>query len=273
MTSTNKVILAGCGNMGRAMLQGWLADGIVQRHQVLVVEPVEALRQHAETLGVTTFADAQQLPEGLSPSLIVLAVKPQVMFDVTPAYEKFASSDVVFVSVAAGVRSDKLEQGLGDATPIVRVMPNTPAAIAEGMMVIYYNQHVAQDQRAFVERLMNSSGETAVIEDEDLMDAVTAVSGSGPAYIFHFIEALRDAALEAGLPRQTAELLAQQTVYGAARYAKQSEIDPGTLREQVTSPGGTTAAALEILMGEGALKTLLKDAVKAAKERSQELGR
>ena len=253
MTSTNKVVLTGCGNMGRAMLQGWLAEEIVQREDVYVVEPVEVLRQQAEAMGVATFEDAQTLPKDLSPSLIVLAVKPQIMFEVTPAYQRFAESGAVFLSVAAGVRSDKLTDALGDTTPIVRVMPNTPAAIAEGMMVVYYNQHVSPAHRSFVERLMNASGEVAIIEDENLMDAVTAVSGSGPAYIFHFIEALRDAALEAGLPRQTAELLAEQTVYGAARYAKQSDIDPGTLREQVTSPGGTTAAALEVLMGEGAL--------------------
>ncbi|MEM9575142.1 MAG: pyrroline-5-carboxylate reductase [Pseudomonadota bacterium] len=267
----DELILAGCGNMGRAMLQGWLANGILEQNNVHVVEPNDELRQLATDLGVHTYASADQVPEALTPSLIVLAVKPQVMFDVTPAYEKYIASGATFLSVAAGVRVDKFEEALGSATPIIRVMPNTPAAISKGMMVIYSNANVTDEQNSFVVKLMQSSGEVAMVDNEALMDAVTAVSGSGPAYIFHFIEALRDAGIAAGLPETTAKLLAEQTIYGAACYAHDSDIEPGILREQVTSPNGTTAAALDVLMNDGALKNLVTKAVEAAKKRSEEV--
>lgn len=266
------LILAGCGNMGRAMLQGWLSNDILNQDDVYVVEPQDELRELAKELGVHTFPDAAGLPADLVPDLIVLAVKPQIMFKVTPAYEKFAPA-AAFVSVAAGIRIEKLQAALGQQTPIIRVMPNTPAAISKGMMVICNGANVSPTQSGIVERLMRASGEIATVADEALMDAVTAVSGSGPAYIFHFIEALRDAALAAGLPEATAKLLSEQTVFGAAVYAKKSDIDPGTLREQVTSPNGTTAAALDVLMGNDALTDLLIKAVDAAKTRSEELAR
>lgn len=267
----NTIILVGCGNMGRAMLQGWLANGILQQGSVHVVEPNDCLRQLATNLGVQTHASAAALPKDFAPSLIIFAVKPQVMFEVTPAYEEFVSRGAAFLSIAAGVQTAKFEAALGAGTPIIRVMPNTPAAISKGMMVIYTNANVTDDQSAFVVQLMQASGEVALIDDEKLMDAVTAVSGSGPAYIFHFIEALRDAGIAAGLPEATAKLLAEQTIYGAACYAKDSDVEPGILREQVTSPNGTTAAALEVLMSDDGLTKLVSKAVAAAKKRSEEL--
>ena len=267
----NSIILAGCGNMGRAMLQGWLSNGILQHENVHVVEPNGDLRQLATDLGVQTYASAEALPESFAPTLIVLAVKPQVMFEVTPAYTKYVAHGSAFLSVAAGVRVARFEEALGAQTAIIRVMPNTPAAISKGMMVIFNNLNVTDKQSAFVEQLMRASGEIAVVEDEAMMDAVTAVSGSGPAYIFHFIEALRDAGIAAGIPEETAKLLAEQTIYGAACYAKDSDIEPGVLRQQVTSPNGTTAAALDVLMGEDALTKLVSSAVDAAKKRSEEL--
>lgn len=267
----HSIVLVGCGNMGRAMLQGWLANGILQQDSVHVVEPNDELRQLATDLGVLAHASADALPKGLTPSLIVLAVKPQVMFDVVPAYEKYSSRGTAFVSVAAGIQTKKFAEALGSSTPIIRVMPNTPAAISKGMMVIYNNANVTKEQNAFVAQLMTASGETVEVQDEAMMDAVTAVSGSGPAYIFHFIEALRDAGIAAGLPEETAKLLAEQTVYGAACYAKDSDVEPGILRQQVTSPNGTTAAALEVLMRGDALAKLISEAVDAAKKRSEEL--
>jgi pyrroline-5-carboxylate reductase len=152
-------------------------------------------------------------------------------------------------------------------------MPNTPAAIGKGMMVVFSNPNVAAKTKAFVSDLLSASGEVATIADEGLMDAVTAVSGSGPAYIFHFIECLTAAAEKAGLPAETAKLLAMQTVYGAASLAAECREDPATLRKQVTSPNGTTAAALGVLMGGDRLKTLLAEAVEAARARSVELGK
>lgn len=267
----NTNILVGCGNMGRAMLQGWLADGILQHDSVHVVEPNQSLRQLAADLGVPTHASAETLPKDLAPSVIIFAVKPQVMFDVTPAYEKFVSRGAAFLSIAAGVQTAKFEEALGANTPIIRVMPNTPAAISKGMMVIYNNANVTNEQSIFVEQLMRAIGEVAMVDDENMMDAVTAVSGSGPAYIFHFIEALRDAGIAAGLPEDTAKLLAEQTIFGAACYARDSDVEPGVLREQVTSPNGTTAAALDVLMNGDNLTKLVTKAVAAAKKRSEEL--
>ncbi|MCI5078401.1 pyrroline-5-carboxylate reductase [Oricola sp.] len=265
------VVLAGCGNMGFAMLEGWLASKALAASDAFVVEPNETLRTRAAALGVTTVAAAEELPETLSPAMVVLAVKPQVMDAVLPAYAALAAKGAAMVSVAAGIRIDRFEQAFGDGTAVIRVMPNTPAAVGAGMMVICANPATSADQLDFARTLMAASGETAIIEDEALMDAVTAVSGSGPAYLFHMIEALTEAAKAAGLPDDLAGLLAGQTIYGAAVYARQSGVAPGTLREQVTSPNGTTAAALSVLMGEERLTKLMTEAVEAARVRSVEL--
>lgn len=269
---TVKVVLAGCGNMGFAMLAGWLKSGRLQPSETFVVEPNADLRARAEKLGVAASADASSLPSG-TPKLVVLAVKPQVIRDVTAAYKHLGNGQTSFVSVAAGTPIATFEDVLGSNTPIIRVMPNTPAAIGKGMMVVYANPHVSDETKQFVNELLAASGAVTTIEDEKLMDAVTAVSGSGPAYIFHFIEALTAAAEHAGLPADTAKLLAMQTVYGAACLAVESGEEPGLLRQQVTSPNGTTAAALGILMGGDRLKTLLTEAVDAARLRSIELGK
>ncbi len=270
---TIKVILAGCGNMGFAMLSGWLKSGKLGADETFVVEPNEELRARAEKLGARVASDAGGIPADAAPSLVVLAVKPQVIRDVTVGYRRFGGGTTTFLSIAAGTPMATFENILGDGTPIVRCMPNTPAAIGKGMMVVYANANVSSAARSFVTDLLSASGEVASIPNESLMDAVTAVSGSGPAYIFHFIECLTAAAQTAGLPEETAKLLAMQTVYGAASLAAESREEPGVLRQQVTSPNGTTAAALSVLMGADRLKTLVTEAVEAARVRSVELGR
>jgi pyrroline-5-carboxylate reductase len=270
---TVKVVLAGCGNMGYAMLAGWLQSAKLYPGEVFVVEPNAELRHRAETLGVAAAGAASEAPADLVPTLVIFAVKPQVIREVVQGYRRFADGRTAFLSVAAGTPIATFEEILGKDIPIIRCMPNTPAAIGKGMMVLVGNAHVPAGTRAFVDDLLSASGQVAGIEDEGLMDAVTAVSGSGPAYIFHFIECLTAAAEKAGLPLPTAKLLAMQTVYGAAALAAESGEDPTRLREQVTSPNGTTAAALSVLMGEDRLKTLLTDAVEAARKRSVELGK
>lgn len=269
---TGPVVLVGCGNMGRAMLEGWLAAGKLTPAQALVVEPAEALRARAAALGATALADASQIGADVAPRLVVFAVKPQVVLDIVPAYARFRDG-ATFVSVAAGTPIAAFERLLGAGAAVIRCMPNTPAAIGKGMMVTVANAHVAQAAAAFVRDLLSASGRVAEIADEGLMDAVTAVSGSGPAYVFHFIECLTAAGEAAGLPADTARLLAMQTVYGAAALAAESGEEPGELRRQVTSPNGTTAAALSVLMGDDRLKTLVAEAVEAARRRSVELGR
>lgn len=270
---TIRLVLAGCGNMGYAMLGGWLKSGKLKPDEVLVVEPNEALRQRAQDLGGLAVSDAGAMAPGTIPQLVVLAVKPQVIRDVTAAYKHLGDGQTTFLSVAAGTPVATFEQILGTRTPIVRCMPNTPAAIGKGMMVVFSNPMVSPETKNLVADLLSASGEVATVDDESLMDAVTAVSGSGPAYVFHFIECLTAAAVAAGLPAATAKLLARQTVYGAAALAAESTDEPGTLRQQVTSPNGTTAAALNVLMGENRLKTLVTEAVEAARLRSVELGK
>ena len=270
---TIRLVLAGCGNMGYAMLSGWLKSGKLAPATVFVVEPNADLRQRAETLGCGVAADAGGIPADAVPALVVIAVKPQVIRDVTSAYKRFGDGRTTFVSIAAGTPVATFEAILGNRAPIARCMPNTPAAIGKGMMVVFSNRLVSDDSKRFIADLLSASGEVAEIDDEGLMDAVTAVSGSGPAYIFHFIEALTVAAEKAGLPTKTAKLLAMQTVYGAASLAAESGEEPGLLRQQVTSPNGTTAAALAVLMGEDRLTKLLTEAVEAARVRSVELGK
>lgn len=269
---TVRVLLVGCGNMGYAMLSGWLDSGKLATSETLVVEPNEDLRHRAARLGSVVAASIAELPAELSPEIIVIAVKPQVIREVVAGYKRFAGQ-ATFLSIAAGTSITTFTEILGPDAAVIRCMPNTPAAIGKGMMVVFSNPNVAAKTKAFVGDLLSASGEVATIGDEGLMDAVTAVSGSGPAYIFHFIECLTAAAEKAGLPSETAKLLAMQTVYGAAALAAESREDPATLRKQVTSPNGTTAAALDVLMGNDRLKTLLAEAVEAARVRSVELGK
>lgn len=268
-----KVVLVGCGNMGYAMLAGWLKAGQLAAGEVFVVEPADALRARAADLGVKVAARADAIEPGAAPELIILAVKPQVIRAVTAEYTRFADSGTTFLSVAAGTSVATFTGILGEDTPVIRCMPNTPAAIGKGMMVVFANARVSTSTLGFVDALLATSGAVAHIDDESLMDAVTAVSGSGPAYIFHFIECLTAAGQSAGLTAETAKLLAMQTVFGAASLAAESNEEPGVLRQQVTSPNGTTAAALGVLMGGDRLKALITEAVEAARARSEELGR
>lgn len=266
-----RVVLVGCGNMGYAMLAGWLASGKLRADDTTVIEPNEELRQRAAKLGVVTYADHTGALE--KPNLAIIAVKPHVIRDVISQYRDWGGGPTTFVSIAAGTPIATFTQILGAATPVVRCMPNTPAAIGKGMMVTFVNDKVTAETSVFVADLLSASGQVTTIPDESLMDAVTAVSGSGPAYIFHFIECLTAAAENVGLPRETARLLAMQTVYGAASLAAESHTDPGELRRQVTSPNGTTHAALQVLMDKDRLKTLLTEAVVAARDRGIELGK
>lgn len=267
-----KVLLVGCGNMGFAMLSGWLTSGKLASAEIGVVEPNDALRARAAEKGVKVASSVDGVADE-APKLVVFAVKPQVIRGVAAQYRAFAARGATFLSVAAGTPIAIFEEVLGRDVAIVRCMPNTPAAIGKGMMVVFPNPRVHRETSEFINGLLSASGEVATIDDEALMDAVTAVSGSGPAYLFHFIECLTAAAEQVGLPSETAKKLALQTVYGAACLARDSGEEPGRLREQVTSPNGTTAAALSVLMGQDRLKTLVAEAVEAARKRSVELGR
>jgi pyrroline-5-carboxylate reductase len=268
---TRKVLLIGCGNMGFAMLRGWRAAE--DAPEVHCVEPTGPLRDRAAEIGAHPVPALGALPEGLAPDLVVLAVKPQMVTGVLGDCARFAERGATFVSIAAGMPIARMAAALPEGTPIIRCMPNTPASIGEGMLAFCAGPGVSDEAKAFTQALFETSGAVAWIEDEALMDAVTAISGSGPAYVFLFVEALAAAGEALGLPAETALLLAKQTVAGAGRMVATSDTAPDVLRQQVTSPKGTTAAALEILMGKPGLAGLLAQATVAARDRGVELGK
>ena len=265
MTDHERILLVGCGKMGSALLNGWLSQG-TPAGQVSVVEPM--LPDLPD--GVSGYAEAAALAADYRPAAVVFAVKPQSMDDVLPAYAKYAGPETVFLSIAAGKPIGYFEAALADGA-IVRAMPNTPAAVGRGITVLCANARVSAAQRTLCTRLMESVGEVAWIDDEALMDAVTGLSGSGPAYVFHLVEAMAAAGEAAGLSKDLASQLARATVAGSGELLTQSPEPAGTLRENVTSPGGTTAAALEVLMGPNGLTQLMTAAIARATERSREL--
>ena len=205
------------------------------------------------------------------PAVVVLAVKPQIMAEILPGMRPVTGAETVVLSVAAGCSIASMESHLGATTAIVRSMPNTPAAVSRGITVACSNAAVSGDQAERCLALLSAVGQVAWVDDETLLDPVTAVSGSGPAYVFLLTECLADAGVAAGLEEDLAKQLARATVSGAGELMQQSELDPAQLRENVTSPAGTTAAALEILMGEGGLRELMTRAVRKATERSRAL--
>ncbi|MDA1099730.1 MAG: pyrroline-5-carboxylate reductase [Proteobacteria bacterium] len=265
------LLLVGCGKMGGALLGGWLDQGIAA-DAMLVVEPALDTRHGNVPAEVTVLANAGGIPANFTPAVVVFAVKPQVMAEVVPNYARFVADGAVFLSIAAGTPISFFERNLGAGAAVVRVMPNTPAAVRRGMSVLCANDHASAAQRDLCGGLMAAVGDTAWLSDETLMDAVTAVSGSGPAYVFHLIECLAQAGVEVGLEPGLAARLALQTVAGSGELARHSDDDAVQLRINVTSPGGTTQAALEILMGEGGLQPLMTAAVRAAEKRGRELG-
>ena len=249
--------------MGSALLAGWLKAG-VPAASVWVIEPnpSDGLR----TTGVHLNAGVPP-----SPAVALLAVKPQMMGAALPALQALGNGETVFVSIAAGTTIAAFEATLGDRTPIVRTMPNTPAMVNRGITALCRNRHVSDADMALAVALMSAVGQTVILDGDHQIDAVTAVSGSGPAYVFHLIEALATAGEAAGLSPEVSLQLARATGCGAGELAHQSPDSAAQLRINVTSPGGTTAAALAVLMPE--LPDLMRRAVKAAADRGRELGK
>lgn len=266
-----KLLLVGGGKMGEAMLAGWLKNSLTPK-DVIVVEPFEATgKALTNTYGVAVVADAAALPDKLKPETIVLAVKPQMMDAAIGAYAQFSGPDCLFVSIAAGKTIAYFEKHLGENAAIVRAMPNTPAAVGRGITVGYPNHHVSSAQRNWADELLQAVGVVAWVDDEAQIDAVTALSGGGPAYVFLLVEVMAKAGVEAGLPEELAMQLARTTVAGAGELLHQASEEAATLRQNVTSPGGTTAEALRVLMAEDALQPLMTEAIAQATKRSREL--
>jgi pyrroline-5-carboxylate reductase len=264
---SGKLVLVGAGKMGGAMLEGWLGLGLAPQN-VAVVEPhpSEDMKVLAAR-GMLLNPDRGDVSDA---SAIVIAVKPQVAAETVPALAALLRPSTVVVSIMAGKTLAFLEKALPNAA-IVRAMPNTPAAIGRGITVAVPNARVTPAQRDLAHRLLAATGTVEWVKDEALMDAVTAVSGSGPAYVFLMAESLTRAGIAAGLPAELAVKLARETVAGSGELLHRSALDPATLRQNVTSPGGTTAAALEILMAKDGLDPLLAKAIAAAAKRSRDL--
>jgi len=261
------LVLVGAGKMGSAMLDGWLARGLDPK-KIIVIEPqpvkaVKALARRGVKLNPKDKVGVA--------SAIVIAVKPQNAPEAVPPLARYVDKTTLVLSIMAGRTIGFLEKSLPTGTSIVRAMPNTPAAIGRGISVAVTNARISMRQRKQASDLLAAIGKVEWVGDETLMDAVTALSGSGPAYIFLLAECMARAGVAAGLPKELATRLARETVAGSAELLHRSDLDAATLRQNVTSPGGTTAAALEVLMGPGGFDQLLTQAIAAATRRSRDL--
>lgn len=268
LKSIGSLLLVGAGKMGGAMLDGWIARGLAPK-RIVVIEPqpdkaVKALARRGLKLN----------PKGkaIEASAIVIAVKPQSAPEALPPLGAYVGKSTLVLSIMAGRTIGFLEKSLPPDSAIVRAMPNAPAAIGRGISVMVANAKISARQRKQATDLLAAIGKVEWASDEALMDAVTALSGSGPAYIFLLTEAMTKAGIAAGLPPELSAKLARETVAGSGELLHRSDLDAATLRQNVTSPGGTTAAALEVLMGPGGFDELLTRAIAAATRRGRELG-
>lgn len=273
MGLNGKLVLVGAGKMGGAMLEGWLAGGL-RAEDVIIQDPAPPA-EIADLLAKHGIAQVTELAAaGLDtpPAVILMAVKPQIMDDVFPAVAPLAGPDTVTLSIAAGKTIAGFEKHLAPGRAVVRTIPNTPAAVGRGITVCVGNDHATSAHRDVCTQLLSAIGEVGWVENEDLIDVATAVSGSGPAYVFLLAECLAQAGIAQGLDDVLAHRLAEATVAGSGELMRQSDLPPSTLRENVTSPNGTTYAALQVLMADDdGLRQLLHRAVDAATKRSREL--
>ncbi|HWK44147.1 MAG TPA: pyrroline-5-carboxylate reductase [Stellaceae bacterium] len=262
------LLLVGCGKMGGALLSGWMEADFLGG--VAVVEPAGDAAGFVGDPRVMQVRGAAELDPAFRPSVIVLAVKPQVMEMVAPAFARHVGPETVVLSIAAG-RTLRSFDRLFPQAAIIRAMPNTPAAVGRGITVAVANRVVTQEQRALCDRLLAAVGAVEWVDEEALIDAVTALSGGGPAYVFLLIEVLAGAGAAAGLPPDLAMRLARATVAGSGELARLSDQPADVLRRNVTSPNGTTQAALDVLMGDAGVAPLFRRAIAAATARSREL--
>ena len=274
MSERLHILLLGCGKMGSAMLRGWLNDTELDAH-FTIIEPFEAAVSWLPKVGnIRHYPDIQAASAAeLAPvDFALLAVKPQMMEEAAADLRQLTHDETAYLSVAAGLSASWLAHRLGSEARILRAMPNTPAAVGAGITALYATNQVSAAQVALATKLLGAIGEVVHLPEESLIDAVTALSGSGPAYVFKLVEVMADAGQKLGLPDAMAQKLARQTVIGAGALMQAVEDDAATLRQNVTSKGGTTAAALAVLDADEALARLLAEAMQAAHDRSVELG-
>lgn len=270
-TREHTIAFIGAGNMATALIKGLLTRAYPCELVWASDKDADRLDRLKTECGIHTTLDNR---EALSHAdIVVLAVKPQVIREVLmPLQQELTTKQPLLISIAAGISIGSLQKFTADALPIVRCMPNTPALVQAGVSALFANQACSEEHRAAASSILQAVGAVCWLEDESAMDAVTALSGSGPAYVFLFIEAMREAAVGEGLDPETANMLALQTVFGAGKLALESQDDVTVLRQKVTSPGGTTAAALAQFEKDG-FNTIIARAIKEARARSQELAR
>jgi len=293
-----KILIVGYGKMGSALVSGWIDNDI---KNISIIEPCRGIASYAhktKRLSMLSpynfYQYIEELPENYSPDYIIFAIKPQQADNILPQYKKIISDNTVIISIMAGKTIASIDKCLSNsvgaspcacpnkgsrerlplqqsrATKIIRVMPNTPALIGKGVSAGFASNEVSEEQKTFCEKLFHAVGKFYWVNDEKLMDSVTAISGSGPAYVFYFIECLTNAGIEIGLPEKLAKELAIQTVVGSSLLAEQSEETVEQLRKNVTSPNGTTQAGLDVLMN-GLFSKQIINTAKSAKKRSEEL--
>ena len=269
--TTQSILVIGCGRMGSAIVNGWINDGVAPESIHIIDPNIEQVNSLSTTTGIVGYSAPEQIPSDIQFDVVLMALKPQLAPKVLPAYLPYISDNTLLVSIAAGLTIERLSGTLSGHQAIIRVMPNTPALVNQGVMAGIASAAVSAEQKQQCEKLFTCLGEFYWLEQEEQMHAVTAVSGSGPAYLFHFAESMISAAEQAGLSPDLARQLALKTITGAAHLVEQSQKSVSELRQEVTSPNGTTEAALSVLMTDSGLSHLVNHAVTRAAERSVEL--
>jgi pyrroline-5-carboxylate reductase len=269
VTLSGTLVLVGAGKMGGAMLEGWLKGG-AEASRIVALDPAPPPEVKAliEAAGIRLNPDVSTIRDA---EAVIIAVKPQLMEGVLPGVVSLKASKPLILSVAAGKTIASFEHHFGADAAVIRTIPNTPAAVGRGITAMAANPHVSPAQMALARSLLEAVGEVVTVENEAMIDAVTAVSGSGPAYVFYLTECLAAAGEKVGLPKDLAMQLARATVAGAGELMRQSGTEAATLRQNVTSPKGTTYAALQVLMAEDGMQPLFDKAIEAATRRSREL--
>jgi len=265
MISKN-ILLVGCGKMGSALFGGLLPN-LESKSQAIIVSP----SGKGSEFGTKLVNTAEEIPSNFKADIIILAVKPQIIEGVLTSYKKYANGRSLFISVAAGKTLGFFSKHLGDSAPVIRAMPNLPSFIGQGITTMCSNAKVTNEQKEIASLLFESVGSAIWLDDESLMDVSTGLAGSGPAYVFHFIECLINAAIDEGLSHEIATKLAIDTVIGSAMLAKSSKKSVSELKEQVISPNGTTQAGIDALTKDDSLEKLIKQTINAATKRSKEL--
>ena len=270
----SRILIVGCGKMGTALVNGWLNDGLeIENLKIIEIGDHDKIKKNLNNAAVSIHSNISELSECFSPDIIVFAIKPQVAQNLLPLYARYTKTQKLFLSIMGGLTTSLLKKFLGEKAKVVRAMPNTPSAIGKGVSVIFAGADISNSDKEVCKELLETVGSCEWIASEESIDAVTALSGSGPAYVFYLSEAMAEAGVELGLSHELSDRLARLTIDGSGSLLTQKNIPAVDLRENVTSKGGTTEAALKVLGENNVFKKLIRNAIRKAQERSIQLGR